>query len=276
MADPTPETPTLEQFLIEYPLYKKFTFFSKKEFVEVEEVKRFFQGVIDAYCPDCKKHSIFQIPESLKISLNTTSSGRKILSPSWDSNGMFTIYLVCSRRKNHRLRFDIQLDHQKMQKIGQFPSFNDLHSFDAKKYISVLGKKAAYPEFIRAIGLASHGIGIGSFVYLRRIFEGLVGEAHQIARIEPGWDEELYLKGRMPEKVQILADHLPDFLVENRTLYAILSKGIHELSEDECLDAFPVVKLGIERILDAKIREIEEQKKSDEARKAIQGLTKSI
>ena len=198
------------------------------------------------------------------------------MSPPWDSNQIFTISLFCSRNKDHILRFDIRLHNHKMQKIGQFPSFADLHFFDTLKYKSALNKTAAYQEFTKAIGLASHGIGIGSFVYLRRIFESLIEEAHQIARVKPDWNEEVFTKGRMVEKIQILATHLPDFLVENRSLYGILSKGIHELSESECLDAFPVVKLGIELILDAKIREIEEQKKLDEARKAIQGLTKSM
>lgn len=43
---------------------------------------------------------------------------------------------------------------------------------------------------------------------------------------------------------------LPDFLVKNRDLYGILSKGIHELSEDECLSYFDPVKAALELILD--------------------------
>jgi hypothetical protein len=270
MADATPKIPTPEQFLIEYPLYKEFAF-SEDEETDARKI-RFFNGTIDAYCPNCGNHSIFSPPQAIFAG---AGSGRNMLPP-WDANQIFTISLICTRNNAHTFRFDIRLHNQTMQKIGQFPSFADLHSFDIKKYRSVLGKKAAYSEFTKAIGLASHGVGIGSFVYLRRIFEGLVEEAHQIACADPGWDEEVYTKSRMAEKIQILATHLPEFLVENRSLYGILSKGIHELSEDECLDAFPVVKLGIELILDAKIREMEEQKKLDEARKAIQGLTKSI
>ncbi|MDO9052853.1 MAG: hypothetical protein Q7U37_02820 [Gallionella sp.] len=50
---------------------------------------------------------------------------------------------------------------------------------------------------------------------------------------------------------------------------------IHELTEAECLTAFPVVKLGIEIILDAKIRALEEQKKLEKAALAIQHLAGS-
>lgn len=38
-------------------------------------------------------------------------------------------------------------------------------------------------------------------------------------------------------------------------VYAILSKGIHELEEEECRRYFPILKLAIELILDQKIEE---------------------
>ncbi|GGY66178.1 hypothetical protein GCM10007071_11210 [Marinobacter zhanjiangensis] len=44
---------------------------------------------------------------------------------------------------------------------------------------------------------------------------------------------------------------------------------IHELSEDECLKHFSVVRLGIELILDQKIEERARQRKLEEASKAI-------
>jgi hypothetical protein len=56
---------------------------------------------------------------------------------------------------------------------------------------------------------------------------------------------------------------LPEFLVKNSAIYGILSKGIHELSEQDCLEIFPAVKLGIELILDDKIKlqeQIEKEK----------------
>jgi len=55
-----------------------------------------------------------------------------------------------------------------------------------------------------------------------------------------------------------------------------LSKGLHELSEDECLKHFSVVRLGIELILDQKIEERERQKKLDKASKAINSALGSM
>ncbi len=108
-------------------------------------------------------------------------------------------------------------------------------------------------------------------MYLRRIFEDLIEESHIKNRTVEGWDEENYKKSRMDAKIQLLAADLPEFLVENRKLYGILSKGIHELSENECLDFFPTVRLGVELILDEKL---ERKRKQDKIQQAAASINK--
>jgi hypothetical protein len=112
-------------------------------------------------------------------------------------------------------------------------------------------------------------LGVGSFVYLRRIFESLIEKAHETAVGDSSFDEASYQRGRMADRITMLRGHVPDFLADHPKLYSILSKGIHELSEEECLKHFPVVKVGIELILDDKLEEIRRQKKLEEASRAI-------
>lgn len=184
--------------------------------------------------------------------------------------------LKCERT-NSLLFFNCFYDSKSktFQKTGQYPSIADLHISKVKDYAKVLGKEKL-KEFTRAIGLAANGVGIGSFVYLRRIFEDLIEEAHLLAKTENDWDEEEYGKSRMAEKIGLLHSHLPEFLVENKTLYGILSKGIHSLEENECLAYFETVKAGIELILDEKV-EIEQKKAKLEAAKAkISQLQQSL
>jgi hypothetical protein len=199
---------------------------------------------------------------------------------AWMELTRYETALHCSRNSSHQLLFLLKVNKDKrtIQKIGQHPSLADLNMYDVKKYADVLSN-AAFREFTKAIGLAAHGVGVGSFVYLRRIFEGLVEEAHKFAKSpeawsETGqaWDEDQYQKARVGEKIQMLNRYLPAFLVENRAMYGILSKGVHELSEEECLAAFPVVKVGIEIILDARLEEDARRKKLQAAQKAIQAL----
>ena len=40
----------------------------------------------------------------------------------------------------------------------------------------------------------------------------------------------------------MLKDALPEILVGNSTVYGIVSKGIHELSEEDCISYFPILK----------------------------------
>lgn len=253
------QPPTPEEFYISYPLYETFTF-TKEQDPAGWKIK-YFSGTIDAYCPECGSHSIF----------TRTPKQTSYEDDAWVHDHLFEISLICSRNKDHFLYFLFKVQGRTMQKIGQFPSLATLNLYDVRQYAPVL-EKEAFRELTKAIGLAAHGVGVGSFVYLRRIFEGLVEEAHQLATNEANWDETTYIKGRMSEKILQLGSYLPRFLVENRSLYGILSKGVHELSEAECLSAFPVVKLGIEIILDAKNREIAERKKLEQAASAIQGL----
>lgn len=257
IASTTPPTP--EEFYISYPLYEVVHFDESQS--QQGWLIKYFQGTIDTYCPSCRNHSIFRC------------SPREITQnpEAWVKDHMFPIVLTCSRDSDHQLYFLFRVRDRDMQKIGQFPSLADLNLFDVKKYAAILDKNL-FKEFTRAIGLAAHGVGVGSFVYLRRIFESLIELASQEASLEPSWNQEAYANARVSEKILLLASKLPDFLVQNRALYGILSKGVHELTEDECLKAFPVVKVGIEIILDAKLRASEEQRKLQEAAKAIQRL----
>lgn len=254
--------PTPEQFYITYPLYEEFNFSEGQE-SDGWKIK-YFGGTIDAYCPDCGSHSIFS------HSPQQTSYAQD----AWIHDHLFQVTLVCSRDKKHQLYFLFRVHGRTMQKIGQFPSLATLNLYDVRSYSSVLDKET-FRELTKAIGLAAHGVGVGSFVYLRRIFENLVEEAHCATQSAAGWDEAAYSKARMGEKILQLAHLLPKFLVDNRLMYGILSKGIHELTEAECLTAFPVVKLGIEIILDEKIRTLEEQMKLEKAALAIQHLAGS-
>ena len=64
-----------------------------------------------------------------------------------------------------------------------------------------------------------------------------------------GIQRNMFEQARLAEKIKMLESHLSDILVKNTTIYGILSKAIHELSEEECRKYFPVVKERIYQIL---------------------------
>jgi len=259
--------PSMREFFLEVPLYlaKPFTEANLKELNDLKNYDEHF----DCYCLDCGRNSVFHgspdVYDARKYSYYSVL-GRYI---------DFRITFKCTRDDSHEMYCYFLLHNLTITKIGQYPSIADVVTIDIQKYRKVLGSEQ-YKEFSRAIGLTSHGVGIGAFVYLRRIFENLIEEAHQVQKDIAGWNENAYKESRMEEKIALLKDCLPEFLVQNKSLYSILSKGIHELKEDECLAAFPITKLGIELILDEKLEELARQEKIKQASKDISDLTQKL
>lgn len=162
-----------------------------------------------------------------------------------------------------------------LMKIGQYPSLGDLQQPEIRKYRKVLGDDR-YRELYRGIGLAASGVGIGAYVYLRRTFESLIGEARDQASKQPGWDDEAFQKAHMDQRILMLKPFLPQFLVKNRGIYSILSKGIHELTEDECLGYYDSVRLGIELILDEKEEQRQRSEKIARASKSLGAIGREL
>jgi hypothetical protein len=143
-------------------------------------------------------------------------------------------------------------------KIGQTPSIIEFDN-TFSRYKKVIGDKDINLELNRAIGLKAHGVGVGSYVYLRRIFEKLIyKQFEEYMKSHVQYNRNEFQKFRMDEKIPFLKDYLPTSLVENTNLYKVLSKGIHELSEKDCLEYFGPVYESIIIILEEKL-EIEEK-----------------
>ena len=170
----------------------------------------------------------------------------------------------CSMDTSHRIDYIVVTDGCKIKKIGQYPSIADLSFPELKEYRKILSKQDE-KEFKRANGLHAQGIGIGSFVYLRRIFERIIETAKRKAISAGELDEKTYKDARVEERIKILAKYLPKTLVETTSFYGIVSKGIHELSEEECIAYFPILREFIFMIL----RQWEQLRKEEEAEKQI-------
>ncbi|PAW40200.1 hypothetical protein CKQ70_10960 [Bacillus toyonensis] len=263
----------IENLFLDTGLYDKLDFpedykaIFRKLFINSNELQ------FDCYCLYCKKDSLFKFSDkTLHNSMYKNLHDAQMdgsLDLYWNAFS-YPIQLQFTCQRNHSHKYSITFVSQgnnELIKIGQFPSIADLEKHSIDKYRKIL--KSDYEEFSKAIGLYSHGIGVGSFVYLRRIFENLIEECKQKALLESLLDVEIFRHSKMDEKIKMLEDFLPSFLVENRKLYSILSKGIHELTEDECLKLFPNIQLAIELILDEKIHQIEKNNKIKSVSKFI-------
>lgn len=180
---------------------------------------------------------------------------------------------VCSMNEEHHIDYVVLTTDNSMMKIGQYPSIADMTFPELDAYKHVISKEDR-KELGTAIGLFANGVGAGSYVYLRRILERLIDQAK--ARAGDKVSDEEFEQARVAERIKMLQGYLPEIFIKNKTIYGILSKGIHELSEEECREYFPVVKECIYQILG--MWESERRKKADEdaLNKALSAISSSI
>lgn len=233
---------------------------------------------LDSYCNLCNKETTFnsrntpgEIIDSvyhkiLNLTDNRFGSNQfdaKSFQKHLEEIEIFTRSFYCPRAPkdfSHDIVIILRANNGQITKIGQFPQIADLENSQLKKYKGL--DKEIYYELNRAAGLNSHGIGVGSFVYLRRIIEKYIvlPEIEKLIQdrvITIQQSEYTDFKG----KVALAKDHLPSILVDNSRIYSILSKGIHALSEKECLEIFSPLLIAIELILDERLEIVERDKK---------------
>lgn len=183
----------------------------------------------------------------------------------------------CTHDNNHLFKFSFYLnfysdkDEQKLTitKIGQYPSLSDFYTNSFKMYKSQLDRIGCYKDFTKGCYMYAHGLGIGSYTYLRRVFEKLINYAYKEHSQQLECEPEDFRMKRMDEKLNLLSKFLPSYLIENgNTIYKILSVGIHQLEEDACKKMFPILKTAIEIILEEaihveKVKRLKEETKND-------------
>ncbi|MGR9377116.1 hypothetical protein [Rhizobium leguminosarum] len=231
---------SLHQLFFEAPLYKRF---DVDEDLLSELFGRVKEARFDGHCPNCRRQTTWHI--SRNSITNSTSSLSTLAAAT--SHGATNI--TCGRDDSHEIRFYLYYSKMMVEKVGQYPSLATIANDEARQYRSFMSEEDGQ-EFHKAIGLAVHGVGVGSFVYLRRVFERLVHGRFDEWKARERWTDEQFLNLRMSDKVMFLKDHLPTFLVEHSRIYGVLSAGIHELSEEKCLAFFEPLKHSIIIILE--------------------------
>jgi hypothetical protein len=252
--------PTMYELCITGPLYSKIHPVNKATLLTLRAT--WFQ--FDCYCVECGKETPFR---------KFGSTSKNDVTVCYET-GIFSVSVNCSRCGEDYTFFFKYDEHDVLTKIGQDPSIEDITGGDLKRFRPLL-RDGYYADMARANGLISHGIGIGAFVYLRRVFEKLIADhraTHERANGPIGGFDVM----RMEERIEALSSALPPALVRNRSMYGILSKGIHELSEDECKLYYPAVRAAILQILEQDF----EARARDDAEKAveieIQKITQSL
>ncbi|MCF7889742.1 hypothetical protein K9M78_00820 [Candidatus Bipolaricaulota bacterium] len=273
--------PKVVDFLKEFPLYRKVEI--SPDAIEWLAELTSTSLKLDSYCPQCTKVSTF---ESVgKSACTTTYRPKYAPDPLPDDrekayndllrfNKEFKIVLKCPR--DHIMGYYFALQRKEEQdfimKIGQYPSEKDQKRDEFKrnrKIVEDILSSEKADEYMNAIILYDHNYGIGAFIYLRRIFESMINNTYQNHKNEVSFEEGSFKEAKAKDKINALRDYLPDFMVNNKHIYDILSKGVHELDQFTCQDLFDTVRTAVEIILE---QEFERKKREEKIEKAEKEL----
>ena len=265
----------MKELYFDIPLYKTIEI-NDAEDDKIDSLINFleFRGLIDGYNPELNENTSFQVEynrfrdySSITSFIGINERRLKCVRTGY----IITAYFLLEEfedDENEEVNY-------KFQKIGQYPTIADLEIGKYKKYSKVISKEYLR-ELNKAIGLSANGVGVGSFVYLRRIFETLIEKYHQKASKTNGWNEDEYVKSRIAEKIELLKSYLPEAIVKYKKVYSIISKGIHELTEQECLKYFPIVKDAIISMLEQDYLKKENETKQSELENNIKDLVRKL
>lgn len=266
-----------EHILENEPPYKVISFDPKwyLKFIDISEIS------ITTYCEKCNSQSVFCA--NIEDVVQRTFSGDAFKAVGRIPVGsipptpidykekfknkqyFINIGISCAKcGENHY--FSLLFDEDKVIKIGQYPSYSKNSTYQLAKYKNLISKY--YPELTKSVNAYSQRMGVAAFVYLRRILEHLVESRYN------GDPQSKFIdKLKVVEKSEVI---IPvEFETIKNEIYTVLSKGVHEYEEDECLELYEAVKYVIERLLDIELEKKESAKKTSEVLKAIKSKLKS-
>jgi hypothetical protein len=231
------------------------------------QIREAHVGTLDCYCTTCQQVAPFI---SQGISVANSGGGLRHGNALAHPPSVFALRTVCQRDLTTYL-YAFQKVGDRLIKIGQLPSMADI-SFGELKGIDKGLEPADRKELGTALGLFAHDAAAGAFVYLRRVFERMIDRAHQRHANSPieGFEQK-----RMDQKIEAITDALPERVVKNRRVFAVLSQGVHELTDDQCKALFPLVKAVIFQMLEQEEHERRKEANERETEAALQAILAS-
>lgn len=250
-----------KQFIETYPLLRKYPVMFDKVFHGMYGVSRGTIGnlskpPINLLCKNCSNIQTFNMENDYEHfsvdSLRDSPVGK-----------IFEMRYLCASCKNYRYIFYIEFGIDKqpnkdsqtfsgwIRKIGQFPPWEIDIDRNLEK---ALGKDTEL--YKKGLVSESQSYGIGSYAYFRRTTENIIDELlDSIITLIEDEEKEKYKEalGKVKktrvteEKIELVQDLLPTSLQPNginplKSLHSALSDGIHNKTDDECLELADTIK----------------------------------
>ena len=244
------------------PLYKKFKVDNIKESINFFPING---QKVELYCPECRKRRISSFMDSNNTYENYYIYNKGLLKDILKDIDYFQ--LIAKADCGHQLIAEFRvIDENTIEKIGQYPSIYDLNEeINNKRFLKLLdGEYRSY--YTKACSLYSFNSCIGALIYLRRIFEKILTDTFEENKENLSVSSEEYKKMKMKDKIETIKDYLPEIMREQgfNVIYTKISNGIHNLTENDCANLFPILKAGIDEILNEKLEYKEKKEREKE------------
>jgi hypothetical protein len=247
-----------KKFLETYPLYKKLNIKISQYTGDFGDMPK---PAINLNCKYCDSIQTFNmVNEYWENEADTSMAGRHIgiwgktvralYECSACNEGKYIFFIEFVKTGTVKEE-DSTLDTGYVRKVGQNPPWEiDIESNIEK----ALGKDAEL--YKKGLVSESQSYGIGSYAYFRRITENIIDDLldsilaliHEEEKDKYKQALEKVRETRITEeKIELVQDLLPTSLQPNginplKSLHAALSDGIHNKTDDECLDLADTIK----------------------------------
>ncbi len=258
-----------KKFLEEYPLYRKFKGSIPNYLSDIKKVN------LNMYCTICKSNQTFNMSNEFYNDYHPY-----LALQSFVPDLVVRIVYQCAHCHKFYRFFLLKIDHNGKfyEKVGQYPPWNISIEKEMQKF---LGDYAE--NYKRGLISESQGCGIGAYAYYRRIVEDIIDELlDQIPDLMDGEEKGKYDEALQKtketivarDKISLVKDLLPPILRPEgfnplQTLHTILSEGLHEKPEKECLEIAEKIRTILVFMVKAVIQSRKEKKEFTEKMKRL-------
>lgn len=268
VAPPLPPNP-LAAFLADWPLYRTYKYLGNLWLQNQRREYSFsFPNTLRLYCleEECKTTQVWEKKSGPYLGGSSTVVDT-FTGASFKCRN-------CQRSEVHYfLHFNVNEIRGEITKVGQWPPLGR----EPDPVVCSEWGRADVLLYRDAMTFRNANKGIAALPYLRRIIEkhihdilDLLGDANQRKPI-PGFDQaklaSVRNSHRFSEKLDFAREYLPTDLTPSGspnpigTLYELISDGLHERTEEECVDVFDRCRTAFEYI----VKKLTEAKREDEA-----------
>ena len=275
------------KFLEEYPLYRKFDFdlykVSTSPTIKECFLHDFPEINISMYCSNCKDIRTFRFTHKYiheKEKQLDIVRFKRAPPPILEENDIINLNYVCAYCEKFHWFFAIKIGEnlKVIKKVGQYPAWDINIEKNLKKLLG------SYLEnYQKGKTCESQSYGIGAFAYYRRIVEDIIEQLlESIPDLMSGEElekyqvalEEVRKTKNISDKIALVKDLLPLILKPEqfnplKTIYNVLSTGIHGKTDEQCLADAKLIRTSLIFLVDSILSRSKGQQEYTESMKKI-------